>query len=213
MGKGPKKSDYQPSEADRTSAAISLQRYNDFKTKYQPLLTEMRDKAAATGLIKVARGRANADTMQALEGQTPTLRSATTVDDTTGETGRALGSQLEKATAQGMEARNEMGAGVLAAANQQSATGQDGLRAVARINTSDALHRADRKQRERDAKWNLATTLGGAVLQTGMANIGSGGKFFTPNANAEVDEDGNSTGFIKPSSLRARTKIGIGRIT
>ena len=213
MGKGPKRADYQPSEADRTSAAISLQRYNDFKNKYQPLLLEMRDKASATGLIKVARGRANADAMQALYSNVPQLRAATTVDETTGETGRALASQLEKATAQAMGARNDMGAGVLAAANQQAATAQDGLRAVARINTSDALQRAARKQSERDNKWGNLTALGTSLLTTGMANLGSGGKFFTPNASSEVDDEGKPTGpFVKPKDLKARTKIGISRI-
>ena len=76
----------------------------------------MRDKAQRTGLVKLAKGVANADTMQALEAKTPSMRAATTVDETTGNTGRALASQLQKATASGVAAQNDMGVGVLAAA-------------------------------------------------------------------------------------------------
>lgn len=187
MGSKPKKSDYQPSEADRTNAAISLQRYNDFKTKYQPLLVEMRDKAQRTGLVKLAKGRANADAMQVLEAGTPSARAATTVDETTGNTGRALASQLEKATAQGVAAQNEMGAGVLASANQQQLTGQSGLAQIARINTGDVLSEAARKQSERDSKLGALTTLGTAFIGQGLHNIDGGGRFFTPNNNTAVD--------------------------
>ena len=207
MGKGPKKSDYQPSEADKTAASIALQRYNTFKTKYQPLLVKMRDKAESDGLIKIARGRANADTMQTLQAQTPAMRTATTVDETTGDTGSALASQLEKATAAGTAAKNDMAAGVVSAANQQGATAQSGLQQIARQNTSDALDRAANKMARKEATMQAIGQLGSAFVGTGLRNIGSGGTFFTPNASDVAGGD-----FVKPDGLAGRLKIGMGRL-
>jgi hypothetical protein len=208
MGSKPKKSDYQPSEADRTNAAISLQRYNDFKTKYQPMLVEMRDKAQRTGLVKIAKGRANADTMQVLQNQTPAARAATTVDETTGDTGRALASQLEKATAQGTNARNEMGAGVLAAANEQALTAQNGLAAVARINTSDTLSNAARRQSERDSKLSALTQLGTAFGGQVLQNIDGGGRWDTPNTNTTANADGSINPLAKGQKVSLKDRLG-----
>ena len=208
MGSKPKKSDYQPSEADRTNAAISLQRYNDFKTKYQPMLVEMRDKAQRTGLVKIAKGKTNADVMQTLERATPAARAATTVDETTGNTGRALASQLEKATAQGTNARNEMGTGVLAAANQQALTAQDGLAAVARINTGSTLAKAAREQSERDSKLSALTQLGTAFVGQGMQNMDGGGTFFKPNPNTAVNADGSTMPLAKGQKVSLMDRAG-----
>lgn len=211
MGKGPKKSDYQPSEADRASAAISLQRYNDFKAKYQPLLLEMRDKARDAGrLTGTARRVAQADTAQALADKTPTMRAATTVDETTGNFGRALASQLEKATAGAVDASNEMGAGVLASANQQALTGQQGLAAIARMDTGSTLSEAAREQSERDSRLAAATQLGSAVLFQGAHNLSTGGRFFTPNPNTSIEADGSVTPLGKDQkvSLVERLRTG-----
>jgi hypothetical protein len=207
MGKGPKKSDYQPSEADKTSASIALQRYNTFKTKYQPLLVKMRDKAESDGLIKVARARAGADTIQALHADVPQLRAATTVDETTADTGGALTSQLQKATAAGTAAKNDMAAGVVSAANQQGATAQSGLQAIARQNTSDALDRAANKQARKEATMQAIGQLGSAFIGSGGRNLASGGTFFTPNASDVAGGD-----FVRPEGLRGRLKIGMGRL-
>lgn len=212
MGSKPKRSDYQPSAADKQNAAISLQRYNDFRAKYAPLLTEARDKAMANGTVKLARGRANADTMQTLQANTPSARAATTVDETTGMTGRALASQLEKATAQGLSAANDQAAGVLASANQQALTAQDGLAAVARINTTDTLKRAARKQSERDAMLQAGVQLGTSFLSSGIRNVGGGGTFMSPNISDTVDAAGNVINPTPAKTLAERFKVGMGRI-
>lgn len=212
MGSGPKKSDYKPSESDVLNARISLQRHNDYKQKYRPVLLEMRDKAqSGGGLTKVARDRANADTMQALHADVPQLRAATTVDETTGDTGGALASQLQKATAAGAGAQNDMGAGVLSAANREGAHAQAGLQQIARINTSDALARASDKMERQRQNYAAATELGTAFVANAGRNVASGGTIFTPNAGTKVDAKGRPI-FERPDDLAHRARIGTGRM-
>ena len=207
MGSGPKKSDYKPNESDVLNARISMQRHTDYKQKYRPMLLEMRDKAQSGDLTKAARARAGADTMQALHADVPQLRAATTVDETTADTGGALTSQLQKATAAGTAAKNDMAAGVVSAANQQGATAQSGLQAIARQNTSDALDRAANKQARKEATMQAIGQLGSAFIGSGGRNLASGGTFFTPNASDVAGGD-----FVRPEGLRGRLKIGMGRL-
>ena len=205
--KNPKKSDYQPSESDKAAASIALQRYNQFKTKYQPVLIKMRDKAMQNGTVSLARGRGNADAMQALTANMPTPQM-TAAPDTGTEVASGLAGQLGRATKQGRAVDNELGSSVLAMANQQAGTATQGLSALARIETSDALAAAQRKQQESAAKWDAALSLGSAALSTGLRNKNSGGKFFTP-VGAEEDEAGNP---ILDGSLKNRFKVGMGRV-
>lgn len=205
--KKPKSSDYQPSEADKTSASIALQRYNTFKTKYQPILVAMRDKAMKNGTVKLARGLGGADAMQALTESMPTPQAAQGPSTGT-EVASGLAGQLAKATAQGREVDNNIGVNVLAAANEQAATAQSGLSAIARINTSDALARAQRKQSESEAKTAAAMQLGSAVIGTGMKNMDGGGTFFKP-AGDTLDADGAP---IVDGSFKNRKAVGLGRL-
>jgi hypothetical protein len=212
MGSGPKKSDYKPNESDVLNARISMQRHTDYKQKYRPMLLEMRDKAQSGDLTKAARARAGADTMQALHADVPQLRAATTVDETTADTGGALTSQLQKATAAGAGAQNDMGAGVLSAANREGAHAQAGLQQIARINTSDALARASDKMERQRQNYAAATELGTAFIANAGRNVASGGTIFTPNAGTVVDPDTGKVIFKRPDDLAHRARIGTGRM-
>ena len=66
MGSKPKKSEYKASDTEKTQAAIAAADQRYFQQTYDPLLVEMRDKAATEDVASTLRGRAQADTMQAL---------------------------------------------------------------------------------------------------------------------------------------------------
>ena len=66
MGSKPKQQDYQASDGEKASASVAMAEYTYFKQKYDPLLQKMRDDSLGTNDDKTLRGRANADTMQAL---------------------------------------------------------------------------------------------------------------------------------------------------
>lgn len=66
MGSKPKKSDYKASESEKMSASIAMADKQAFDEKYGPLLKNMRDQSKSDDPTRQLRGRANADTMQAL---------------------------------------------------------------------------------------------------------------------------------------------------
>ena len=68
MGGKPKKQEYKPSETEKIQAAIAKADADYFAKTYDPLLVEMRDKAAKEDVASTLRGRAQADTYQALTG-------------------------------------------------------------------------------------------------------------------------------------------------
>ena len=69
MGSKPKQQDYEASEAEKASASVAMAEYQYFKQRYDPLLRQMRDKSMSEDIGSTLRGRANADTMQALTSQ------------------------------------------------------------------------------------------------------------------------------------------------
>ena len=79
MSNKPKKQDYKPSEAEKTQASVAKAEKDYFDQRYGPLLREMRDLAATEDFAPTAKGRAQADTMQALTSS-PSLRAAQSVD-------------------------------------------------------------------------------------------------------------------------------------
>lgn len=189
MGKGPDKSDYKPTEADRTSASVALAEYNFFKKNYDPLLRQLRDKSLTQDTEKVARGRANADTMQTLTKGT--LNKDLVGDkEVEGSVGLGLTGQLSQATKQAKAAKNDQSLGVLAGARGQATTAQQGLSQVARIKTTEALSRAQNKMTEAKAKMSMLGQLGGAALVRAKANVDSGGTWYDPGVADPEDPTG-----------------------
>lgn len=156
MASKPKAADYQPSAADKANASVAMAEYRFFKQNYDPLLQQMRDKSMTEDFSATLRGRANADTMQALS---PTGYRSTQMSDLPSDMNTALQGQLQQASAAGKEIQNTMQTNVLGTARGQAADAQTGMAQAARLGTSEALARAQAKQTEKDAKLGAAAQL------------------------------------------------------
>ena len=188
MGSKPKKQEYEASAAEKASASVAMAEYKKFKQKYDPLLQEMRDKSMNEDPSTTLRGRANADTMQALTA-TPNY-SLTQETNVPSEMSRALGGQLQVANVSGKDIENKMQTNVLGTARGQAADAQTGMAQASRLGTSQALARAKAKQDVRSARSAALGQVAGALLVAGNENEMFGKK---PNAGTK-DADGNVTG-------------------
>ena len=140
MGKGPSKSDYQPTEAEKMNASVAVAEQQRFKELYDPLLQQMRDESLTQNFSEIARGKANADTMQQLTGTTE-YRNTQNVGRA-GDLGAALGGQLQQANVQAKKAQNQTQSGVLATARGQQDTTAQALKNIGQIESSAAIQRA-----------------------------------------------------------------------
>ena len=198
MASKPKQSDYQASDAEKASASVALQNYNYFKQNYSPILQQMRDKAQNTDVGTTLRGRANADTMQALTQ--PSYRNTQQVDYGA-DLGKAYQGQLGVANTSAKQIQNQMGSNVLGIARGQAADASTGMAQLSRLGTSEALNRARNKQMVAQSKIDAATTVGGAFVMQGLDNKDTGGTFFTPQKNMPRGQAGTPQ---RVSSLRDR---------
>jgi len=204
--KGPDKQDYEPTEAEKANAAVAKARADRFKKLYDPLLLQMRDESLRNNYSEIARGKANADTAQAL---TSNLSYRDTQSATReGDIAQALGAQIGQANVQAKETQNQTQLGVLGTAVGQEADTGKAMSQLARINSTEALQRAKANQQVADAKFTAATNLAASFALQGWDNMqteglrmqadGMGppeevqGSFFSP-----VDKDGNQIKSIK----------------
>lgn len=206
MGSKPKKQDYKPSEAEKASASVAMAEYQYFKQKYDPLLQQMRDQSLTADVQSGLRGRANADTMQALTSQ-PTYQQ-TQSNTMAGDMAQAYQGQLGVANKSAKDIQNKMQTNVLGTARGQAADAQTGMAQASRLATSEALTRAQANQQVAQAKMGAAGQLAGALVMQGiqnkltsgekMAGDGMGppeqvsGSFFSP-----VDKQGNKVSGFK----------------
>lgn len=165
MGSSPKKQDYQASAAEKASANVALQQYQKFKRVYDPLLQNMRDESKSEDSTKKLRGRANADTMQALTSA-PSYAN-TQVSDIASDQSKALQGQLGIASASGKNIQNQMKTNVLGTATGQAADAQSGMAQASRLATSEALTRAQAKQTKRSARNAALGEIAGATMVLG----------------------------------------------
>ena len=174
MGSGPKKQDYEASDAERASASVAMAEYQYFKQRYDPLLQQMRDKSMTEDVSSGLRGRANADTMQALTSQ-PTYRQTQSTTET-GDTAQAIQGQLGIANTSAKDIQNTMRTGVLGTARGQQADASTGMAQASRLATSQALERAKAKQTVASAKFDAAGKMAGAFLMQGAENMKTKGE-------------------------------------
>jgi hypothetical protein len=177
MGSSPKQKDYEPSAAERTSASVAMAEYQNFKEKYDPLLQQMRDQSKTDDVTDTLRGRANADTMQALTSS-PTY-SATQQNDISSDMSKAYLGQLGVANTSGKDIQNKMQTSVLGTARGQAADAQTGMAQASRLGTSQALSRAKANQTKRNAKTAALSQVASAALVAG-AEKGLFGEKGTP---------------------------------
>lgn len=165
FGSKPKKAEYEPSADEKMSASVALAEYNSFKKKYEPMLLEMRDQSKSEDPTNLLRGRANADTMQALTSETS--YADTQANDKSSEMSQGLQGQLGVANQSGKDVQDKLGANVLGTARGQVADAQTGMAKASRLATSDALTRAKGKQDVRAAKTKAIGQVAGAAIQLG----------------------------------------------
>lgn len=176
MGNGPKKQDYEPTAAERTNASVAKARADRFRQVYAPLLRDMRDKSMTEDPGDALRGRANADTMQALTAQ-PSY-DVTQSTTATGDLAQAYQGQLGVANQSALDIQNRMKTNVLGTAQGQQADSSQGLAKAARIESSKALERARGKAEVRAAKLGAASQIGTAFILQGGDNMEKGKNFF-----------------------------------
>lgn len=179
MGSKPKKSEYKPTEAEKASAAVAMAEYKTFKRKYDPLLQKMRDESKSDDPMKILRGRANADTMQALT--TNQTYQGTQANDLSSDMSQAYLGQMGQATDKGLGIKNQAQTNVLGIARKQAGDAQSGMAQASRLATSEALTRAKAKQDVRAAKAAAIGEVAGASLSAaskkGAFGDGKFGKF------------------------------------
>lgn len=178
--KGPKQADYAPSEMEKAQAAISAEEQRYFEGTYQPLLMKQRDLAARERLAPTLKGRAQADTMQVLTGQTNiglTRGLGQSADIALG----AINQQLS-AGAQAANAATGRQVSVLGSALGQGMAAGDALAQASRFAASKGLARAAGKQEVRMAKNQAMFNIGMSVAGQGFYNLGTGGSFFKGKA-------------------------------
>jgi len=162
MGSKPKKQDYKATEAEKASASVAKANYDFFKQNYAPLLREMRDQSQSDDNRRALRGRASADTMQALTAQ-PTYQQTQNISGA-GEMSQALGGQLGIADASAKKIQNTMATNVLGTARGQAADAQSGMAQASRLATSEALNRARNNQLVRGARNSAIAEVAAAGL-------------------------------------------------
>tara|TARA_X000001382_G_scaffold17757_1_gene10992 strand:- start:1293 stop:1904 length:612 start_codon:yes stop_codon:yes gene_type:complete len=178
MSSKPPKSDFEATEAEKIQAKVAKAEKDYFNQTYSPLLREMRDISMKENYGDYAAGKAQADTMQALTK--PSLAAAKSVDAQADLLSAAVGQQTQ-ARSQGLAAQRNRQVGVLATARGQQADATTGLANVARIESSENLQQAKRRQMMRESRQSAGFQLAGTFLTQGMANkggLGGSGGFF-----------------------------------
>ena len=174
MGSKPKQKDYEPSAAEKASAAVAMAENKYFKEKYDPLLQKMRDASKTDDSADVLRGRANADTMQTLAGNASYDRAARGASG--GAEAQAYQAQLAAADKTGLDIKNNMQLGVLGTARGQAADAQTGMGAAANMGASRVLTKAKAAQTKREAKTAALGQVATSLVLQGGKNMQSGGK-------------------------------------
>jgi hypothetical protein len=193
MGSKPKKSDSKASETEKTQAAIAAADERYFRKTLDPLLVEMRDKAATEDVGSTLRGRAQADTYQALTGEGANYGVAKDIDTAAtlavGATGQLLDANR---TAKNVKVTEQVG--VLGTARGQAADAGDALAQASKLARSEGLAKAAGKQTVRMARREAAFDIGMALGKQGLKNKLKTDSFFKAQSeNLSRDPDNPSS--------------------
>ena len=184
MGSKPKQQDYQPSEVEKTQARIAKADQEFFQQTYDPLLQKMRDDSLKQDTQSTLRGRAQADTMQALTGDGSNLNLARGVDTTADAAMGAVGNILQ-ANVLAKDVKDKMQTNVLGVARGQAADAGSGLASASKLARAEDLNRAT-------ARLSRAQNIMGNIGKIGAAGIRrynrKGGELFA-NQNSSLASD------------------------
>lgn len=189
MGSKPKKSEYKASDTEKTQAAIAAADQRYFQQTYDPLLVEMRDKAATEDVASTLRGRAQADTMQALTSPGGGAQGYGMAQDVDSAANLAIGAtgQMLAANRAAKDAKVTQQVGVLGTARGQAADAGDALAQASKLARSEGLAQASAKQQVRMAKQKAAFDVASAGAQKMMANVGDTGSPFRAGTGYRYD--------------------------
>lgn len=156
-----------PSANEKMTAAVAQAEYNDFKREYGPLLLEQRDDSKSADRENIARGRTNADTMQAAS-KLPTL-SATgqTSLNNAGLISDAQANQQGEARATALQATNDSSSQVLNTARGEGQVAMDSMKTLSRIDNSKGLSKLRDQQTVAAAKNKALGEVAGATMMYG----------------------------------------------
>lgn len=208
MGSKPKRQEYAPSETEKTQAAIAAEEQRYFENTYQPLFLKQMQRAAEQKLAPTFRGRAQADTMQALTGSGPNLNVVSGVSDAAD---RAMGavSNIARSTTQAAKASQGDQMNALSQSLGLGSAASSGLASASRQAASRGLAEAQAQQQVRMARNNAMFQAAKAGLSMGLSNLASGsGSFFKGQTTAIDPKTGKlgtaPTGFfgIKPDMTK-----------
>ena len=204
--RAPKEKDYAPTQTEKTAAAIAKADADYFKKTYDPLLVEMRDKAASEDVASTLRGRAAADTQQALTADLD-LGSVQNIGDGA-ERALAATGQILAANTAAKGAKMEDQLNVLGIARGQEAGTGDALAQSARIAASTDLNRVRNEQAVRRARRGALMQTASAAASRGMSNLASGsGSPFVRQSALQLQEVPDPEGGTKLVSGVTRTNL------
>ena len=173
MGSKPRAAEYRPSETEKQQAAIAQADQDFFEQSYDPLLRQMRDESLKTNTDATLRGRAQADTMQALTAEGPNLGTISRVDTAANRASGAIANMLQ-ANVLAKDVKNQQQVGVLATARGQTADAGSGLAQASKLARSEDLNRASAAlSRSVNIMGNIGK-IGSSVIKKGMDPSGFG---------------------------------------
>jgi hypothetical protein len=206
MGSSVKKSDYKASAEEQALASVSLADKTFFRENYLPKLTELRDQSTQQDYQGVARGRAQADTMQVLASK-PSLLATQSVDAAADLASAASSMQLA-GSAQGLAGQRQDQTNVLKNARGLSATATSGLSQAARIGMTDTLAKAGRKQSRRMARLDSMSKLAAQGIENIQRNRAADKVNKISEATGEGSMYETKTGLGSFFSQPTQTKFG-----
>ena len=186
MGRSPKQQDYKPSETEKVQASVAKADQDYFQQTYDPLLKEMRDKAKrGADTQSFLRGRAQADTMQALTGQGPNINLARSIDSAANRATGAV-SNILNADRVATDITNKQGTNVLGIARGQAADAATGLAQASRLARSEDLTRVAADQsRVRNTMQNVGR-LASSAISMGARQYARNENLFFPDPSKPV---------------------------
>lgn len=166
MGSSPKKQ--KPGPNERMLAAVSDARFKRNRAIYNPLLINQRDEAQSKDNINYATSLANANTMQALD-ENQTVRGGQVNLGLVSKATDALSAETNKATQTAKKLDTNRAVQVLNAANQKGQTAVDGMRTLAKIESSEAVNKLKNDALVGGAKTGAIGQIAGAGLTYGAS--------------------------------------------
>jgi hypothetical protein len=152
---------------EQTNAAAAQAEFNNFKENFGPLLTEQRDATNSKDNENIARGRTNADTMQAAS-KLPTLASNGQIAlNTAGLISDAQTNQQGLAQATALQATNDTSSQVLNSARGRGQVAMGSMKDLSNIETAKGLSKLRDHQTVAAAKNSAIGQVAGATLLAG----------------------------------------------